>query len=130
MATLLAEGIVRLGLNEYDLIVPIPIHWSRRCVRGFNQAEVLCGSLSKVDRDVLSRIRRTKPQVQLSREARMHNLIGAFRARDQVEGKTILLVDDVLTSGETARECAKALKQAGAKEIAALAFAGEPPPQI
>jgi ComF family protein len=125
MAAMLAEGIVRLGLNRYDLVVPIPIHWSRLCTRGFNQAEVLTAELDKVDRTALVRVRRTKPQARLSREARMHNLVDAFRARHSVEGKSVLLIDDVLTSGETARECAKALKQAGAGEVAALAFAGE-----
>jgi ComF family protein len=129
MAALMAEGILRLGLHQYDVVVPIPIHWSRLCSRGFNQAELLCAGLERVDHKALIRVRRTKPQAQLSREARMHNLIGAFRARASVQGKTVLLIDDVLTSGETARECAKALRRAGAKDVAALAFAGEPHPQ-
>jgi ComF family protein len=125
MASLMAEGIARLGLSQYDLVVPIPIHWSRRCTRGFNQADVLASNLENVDRNALIRVRRTKPQARLSREDRMQNLVGAFRARGRLDGKSILLVDDVLTSGETARECAKALVQAGAKEVAAVAFAGE-----
>jgi ComF family protein len=125
MASLLAEGVERLGLQRYDFVVPIPIHWSRRCLRGFNQSEILAEGLTGVRLDALVRVRRTKPQVQLSREDRMHNLAGAFRARPVVAGHSVLLVDDVLTSGQTARECAKALAEAGATEIAAVAFAGE-----
>lgn len=128
LSGMIAEGAERLGLLNHDLVVPIPIHWSRRCMRGFNQSELLCERLPHVSRDALFRIKRTKPQAQLSRDARMVNLVGAFRARPVVAGKSVLLVDDVLTSGHTARECAKALMQAGAKEVAVLAFAGEPEP--
>jgi competence protein ComFC len=127
LSKMMAEGMARLGFQNYDLIVPIPIHWSRRCMRGFNQSELLAESLPNLCRDGLDRIRRTKPQAQLSRAARQNNLVGAFRARPKVAGKSILLIDDVLTSGQTARECAKALKEAGAKDIAILAFAGETP---
>ena len=56
----------------------------------------------------------------------MHNLEGAFRASTEVAGKSILLIDDVVTSGQTSRECAKALAEAGATGIVALTFAGEP----
>ncbi|HWA82798.1 MAG TPA: phosphoribosyltransferase family protein, partial [Fimbriimonadaceae bacterium] len=103
-----------------------PIHWSRRCQRGFNQAELLADGLPRTCRNALFRVKRTRPQARLSREERMHNLAGAFRAsRAVVEGKSVLLIDDVLTSGQTARECAKALASAGATEIAVLAFAGD-----
>lgn len=124
MAGMLADGIDRLGLGGYDLVVPVPIHWSRRCMRGFNQSEILAAGIEGVRTDVLRRIRRTKPQTRLSREARMHNLRGAFRASPMVQGKTVLLVDDVLTSGQTVWECARALADAGAAEVAAIAFAG------
>lgn len=126
MAALMKEGVDRLGLMHYDIAVPIPIHWSRRCLRGFNQSELLAESLPRVRLDAVARIKRTKPQVRMSKDERMHNLVGAFRARRKVvEGKSILLIDDVLTSGHTARECAKALADAGAKEVSVLAFAGE-----
>ncbi|HVT12698.1 MAG TPA: phosphoribosyltransferase family protein [Fimbriimonadaceae bacterium] len=126
MAEMMTEGLERLGLQHYDLLVPIPIHWSRRCQRGFNQSELLAEYLPRTCKSALFRVKRTKPQARLSREERMHNLAGAFRAnRSVVEGKSILLVDDVLTSGQTARECAKALADAGATDIAVLAFAGE-----
>ena len=117
------QGYEHLGLGS-DLTVPVPIHWSRRCVRGFNQAEALVRTFPNVT-GALARIRRTRPQVGLSREERVRNLAGAFRADPIVEGKRILLVDDVLTSGQTARECAKALRDAGAIEVGVLAFCGE-----
>jgi ComF family protein len=119
---------VRLGYDrlslEPDLVVPVPIHWSRRCNRGFNQAELLCDDLPWV-RGALVRVRRTRPQVGLSREERARNLDGAFLAMPVVSGQRVLLVDDVLTSGQTARECAKALRAAGAVEVGILAFCGE-----
>jgi ComF family protein len=124
LAQMLADGIQRVGLTHYDLVVPIPIHWSRRCTRGFNQSELLCEAVC-FDARVLSRIRRTRPQARLDREARMHNLVGAFAASPQVAGMSVLLVDDVLTSGHTARECARALADAGATKVAALALTGE-----
>lgn len=125
LAALLAEAQSRLGLDQYDLVVPIPIHWSRRCVRGFNQSELLCERMPAVDRRIVRRIRRTKPQASLTREQRLTNLEGAFRADASVARKSVLLVDDVLTTGHTARECARALIEAGAAEVAALALAGE-----
>lgn len=124
LSIMMAEGIERLGLTQYDMFVPVPIHWSRWSVRGFNQADLLCEKLEGVEWP-LKRIRRTRQQAGLSREARMSNLFGAFRADHSVSGKSILLVDDVFTSGYTMRECAKTLREAGAVRVGALAFAGE-----
>jgi ComF family protein len=114
----------RFGL-EWDLVAPVPIHWSRRAHRGFNQAEILAERLGGRD-DVLSRTRKTRPQVGLPREERLTNLVGAFAASPEVRGQSVMLVDDVLTSGGTAKECAKALLEQGAKEVGILTFAGEP----
>jgi ComF family protein len=125
MAEMMLQGSERLGLSNFDLVVPVPIHWSRRSMRGFNQSELLAEKLPGVCRSALVRRRRTRAQARLSREERIDNLAGAFRARPIVSGKSVLLVDDVLTSGETARECARALAASGATEIAILAFAGE-----
>jgi ComF family protein len=126
LAALMRDGYERLALDP-DLIVPVPIHPSRRRARGFNQAELLCEALPKgrVDRMSLRRIRRTRPQVGLSREERLKNLDGAFLATPSAAGKRVLLVDDVVTSGGTARACAQALRAAGAIEVGILAFAGE-----
>jgi ComF family protein len=107
-----------------DRVIPVPIHFTRRCTRGFNQSELLCDSIEipRAQRSLL-RIRRTPPQVGLSHDRRRTNLIGAFRAMPEVAGQRILLVDDVITTGTTARECARMLRQAGAARIYVLAFA-------
>ena len=111
-----------------DLVVPVPIHWSRQADRGFNQAELICECLPNVDKTGgLLRIRATRTQVGLSIEERLNNLNGAFSANPGVSGKSVLLVDDVMTSGQTARSCAQALREAGASEIGILSFAGNRP---
>ncbi|MEQ1822816.1 MAG: ComF family protein [Fimbriimonadaceae bacterium] len=108
---------------KYDLAIPVPIHWSRRCLRGFNQSELLSTKIPRVSAGLL-RFRRTKPQVGLSAEERLENLRGAFRANESLKGKSVLIVDDVITSGGTIIECARALKNAGAIEVNAIAFCG------
>ncbi len=109
---------------EVDLIAPVPIHRSRLSWRGFNQAESLCERLPKhlVGQDLV-RIKRTSPQVKLSPEQRSANLVGAFKCPTDIEGKRVLLVDDVFTTGATAAECARALKAAGANWVGVLVFA-------
>lgn len=123
MAATLRREANALGLGA-DFVVPVPIHWSRRAGRGFNQAELLASQF-KVESAALTRIRRTRPQVGLSRVERARNLAGAFRAAPLVQGRSVLLIDDVLTSGQTAHECATALRAAGAAEVGILAFCGE-----
>ncbi len=126
MAARLARFAQGLGLDDADGIVPVPIHWTRRFHRGFNQSELLCQGLDsgRVQPHWLRRIRATRQQVGLSPDERRRNLAGAFRASPEVAGRSILLVDDVITSGHTIGECAKALAEAGAVRITALAFAG------
>ncbi|MEQ1935165.1 MAG: ComF family protein [Fimbriimonadaceae bacterium] len=114
---------IRLESLRYDFVIPVPIHWSRRCQRGFNQSELISRSLPNVSSGLL-RFKRTRPQVGLTAEQRLENLRGAFRARESVEGKSVLLVDDVITSGGTMLECARALRAAGAIEVNAIAFCG------
>lgn len=109
---------------DIDLIVPVPIHGSRLSHRGFNQALALCEKLPKeLLGDSLMRIRKTKPQVELTPEQRTTNLLGAFRCPVDLVGRRVLLVDDVFTTGATANECARALKDAGASWVGALVFA-------
>lgn len=109
------------GLIRADAVVPVPIHWSRRCERGFNQSEVLAARLESVKPDLLVRRRRTRQQVGLSAEQRTHNLSGAFRAGN-VKDLSILLLDDVVTSGGTAKECARVLKEAGAYRVDLITY--------
>jgi ComF family protein len=109
-----------------DAIVAVPIHRSRLSYRGFNQAEGLCARLPKELRaDHLMRIRKTRPQVELTPAQRTTNLTGAFRCDDDLQGQRVLLVDDVFTTGATASECAKALRDAGANWVGVLCFAAK-----
>jgi ComF family protein len=112
--------------EHFDCIVPVPLYWRRRLQRGFNQAELLAGGLSRstgipVVR-ALRRAQATPTQAGLSNSARRRNVSGAFRSRS-VAGQRILLIDDVMTTGSTATACALALKRAGAKRVALLTVA-------
>ncbi len=124
MSALIADAYHRFGLDDYDLAVPVPIHWTRRFHRGFNQSELLAEKLpsEKLDAALTARIRATPAQATLSPAERRENIRGAFKADRKVEGKAVVLIDDVFTSGYTARECAKALREAGAVEVVSLTF--------
>lgn len=124
MAAQLAAFAETLRFDETNLFVPVPIHWSRRYLRGFNQSELLSEALPNVDRHVLLRRRATRQQVGLSPEERRHNLDGAFECRKKLDGASVVLVDDVITTGYTVEECARVLKNAGALNVVAIAFAG------
>ena len=112
--------------EAFDAVVPVPLYWRRRLQRGFNQAELLAKGLSRrtgipVVR-ALGRVRPTPTQAGLSNSARRQNVARAFHSRS-VQGKRILLIDDVMTTGATATSCALALKQAGARRVALLTVA-------
>ncbi|MBC8064693.1 MAG: ComF family protein, partial [Chlorobia bacterium] len=94
---------------------------------GFNQAEALALKLprEKLALQLLTRVRATRPQVGLRGEERSRNLVGAFQASSGVAGKTILLIDDVTTSGHTGDQCAIALLKAGATKVGLLTLTGE-----
>lgn len=125
MSKLMEEA--RATLPYHDLIVPVPIHPSRRRMRGFNQSDLLCKAMPKdlVFEALVVRVKKTKPQVELSATQRRANLAGAFTATAQVKGKVVLIVDDVVTTGGTAIACAEALRAAGAIEVGLLSFCGE-----
>lgn len=127
LAELIRDGYERFDLHDYDAIVPIPIHWRRRVWRGFNQAEALASQLpqDRVRLELLVRVKATKPQVKLTREERMTNLIGAFEASPEVRDQSILLIDDVRTSGHTSEQCALALLEKGAERVGLLTLTGE-----
>lgn len=116
--------------KEIDFLVPVPLHPKRLRERGFNQALLLAGVLSKfweipVSRCNLQRIRWTEPQTRLSMEDRVRNVRGAFAVHQPqlFRDRKMILVDDVYTTGSTVIECARALKRAGAGEILVVTVA-------
>jgi ComF family protein len=119
-------------LEEADLLIPIPLHRTRLAARRFNQAMALAQSVSShcgvpVDGLTLERTRRTPPQVGLSRMQRAANMQGVFRVgperKQVIEGRRIVLVDDVLTSGATTNAAARTLLRAGAAQVDLIVFA-------
>src|SRR5580704_15107116 len=115
-----------------DLIVPEPLHWRRQWSRRFNQSALLADVIAKASRlpvshRALKRRKATAQQVGLARTERAQNVQGAFgvrsRARREVAGRRLLLVDDVLTSGATTEACTRALLRAGAASVDVLVFA-------
>lgn len=127
MARLMRDAYDEHALDTYEAIVPMPIHWKRRAERGFNQAEALCRHLpeDRIDLKLVRRIRNTTPQAELSRAERLVNLRDAFQASPVSASRSVLIVDDVMTTGGTGFACAQALKDAGAGKVALLAFCGE-----
>jgi len=131
----LAEPMAKDMLRAYEKIlptgaetvVPVPMHPKRLKKRPYNQSEVLAGfiveRLNLPMRSALVRLRNTEQQSKLEDEERKRSLKGAFRADNSVSGMRVLLVDDVYTTGETARECAKALQEAGAISVSLLVYA-------
>lgn len=120
---------VQLQALGAELVVPIPLHWIRRWWRGYNQSEALARSLAKglnlpCRPGGLCRVRSTPFQTQQDAGARRQNVRQAFRARPrQVKGQTVLLVDDVMTTGSTASEAAAALRKAGARRVVVAVLA-------
>src|SRR5262245_9546143 len=107
-----------------SVFVPVPLHWTRRWRRGFNQSEILAGALAHKLRipprpSWLRRTHRTAPQTRQTPAQRRSNVHNAFTIRRGLDltGQTVLLVDDVLTSGATAHEAARALRRAKPEQI-------------
>lgn len=125
----LAWRDARLAGQTFDGIVPVPLHPLRQRERGFNQAEILAREVVRLGKgpllEVLRRTRDTETQTHFDRRQRMENLRDAFTLRQNatVQGKHLLLVDDVLTTGSTLDECARVLIQAGAASVCALTVA-------
>lgn len=113
-----------------DILVPVPLHPHRLRQRGFNQAEILARRLSRLSRldlqtKALIKVRDAAPQTTLSGEDRRSNLRGAYAVRGGrlIQGKTVILVDDVFTTGATMEECSRVLREAGAGEVRAVSIA-------
>jgi ComF family protein len=121
-------------LEPHDWVLPLPLSAERLQTRGFNQAWELASALARLsqtpaksDARLLLRVKHTRPQSQLKREARLANVKGAFQIDPLrvagVEGRRVLLVDDVMTSGASLFTAAQALREAGAAQITAVVLA-------
>ncbi|MHC4231196.1 MAG: ComF family protein [Planctomycetota bacterium] len=129
LATMLRQAITATHLPEQiDIVVPVPLHWRRRIKRGFNQSYLLAKELRLSQIPIstdLVRVRHTKQQWDLNSAQRRRNVKGAFGVRKGhlFGDKTVALIDDIITSGATLAECAKTLKQAGARKVIASVLA-------
>ena len=115
-----------------DALIPVPLHWRRLWARRFNQSAVLAKTISQetgvpIAGAALKRVKATAQQVGLSQADRALNVQGAFRVpaecKGEVAGRSLVLIDDVLTSGATSDACARALLRAGARNVDVLVFA-------
>jgi ComF family protein len=133
LGRMLGNGILNaVGEKPIDMSIPVPLHRARYRERGFNQSELLCRGIHEttgvpVASSVLHRVRHTQSQTTLSSEDRKLNMRDAFAAARRgsvsITEKRILLVDDVITTGATIRECAAVLRRGGADSIIACSVA-------
>jgi ComF family protein len=119
-----------IPLTNFDCLIPIPIHSVKHREREFNQTELLCHLIGKefaipVNASSLVRMKNTRPQAFLDEKERWTNVQGAFKIRKPLElkNKSILLVDDLMTTGATACEAAKMCRKAGAIKVSILTLA-------
>ena len=130
LGRMLAEafGDLSLGFAHGPIVViPVPLYVKKARQRGFNQSELIARSALKLlsgggfelNAEVLKRCRETKSQIGLSRHQRRENMRGAFVAAkpEEIAGREVLLVDDVMTTGTTVSECARVLRRAGASKV-------------
>lgn len=135
----LSDTFVKLLLNnkkicgffkKYDIIIPVPMYPKKQIQRGYNQSELIAEKLAKklsIDcaKDVLCKHKQTKMQSSLDKKSRESNVKDAYKCenKQKINAKRVVVFDDIYTTGSTARECSKVLKQAGAKEVAVLTLA-------
>jgi ComF family protein len=128
LGALMAEHVTGARLPTAHVVIPVPLHYRRLRERGYNQSELLAAEVSRhlrlpVRSDVLVRRQATEAQSGLTLEVRRANVRGAFATVRSLAGQTVLLVDDVLSTGFTASECARVLRQAGAAQVVVLTAA-------
>ena len=131
---LLAKWLYLAGKDIFtagaDIIIPIPLHYTRLLKRKYNQSAILAKELSvltgiEVEYNILKKIRRTLPQAKCNKTERKRNVKDAFAvlSAEKIKGKRIILIDDIFTTGSTMKECAKILLKAGAMSVDALTVA-------
>ena len=130
IGSLTCQSAVVGQLSEPEVVVPVPLHITRLRSRGFNQSQLLAAACfphwrSRIKVDLLQRHLQTVPQTSLSGRARRSNLKNAFSVRcpQLVQGRDVLLVDDVFTTGSTLSECAAVLLREGAERVEAITLA-------
>jgi ComF family protein len=135
LAPAMGRWMARAGqelLDEADVLVPVPLHWRRAWSRRYNQSGALARSIERqsgvrVASEALRRVRPTQQQIGLSKPQRASNVQGAFKVADdrqsEIQGRRVILIDDVLTSGATVDACARALLRAKAARVDVLVFA-------
>lgn len=128
LANPMGKLFLNLEMPECDGIIPVPLSKSALRERGFNQSLLMAKVISKklktpLYMDMLLKRKDTLPQVGLNAKERRKNLRGAFKASGKINKLRLLLLDDVMTTGATARECSKTLMRAGAKEVIVITLA-------
>ena len=125
---IMADYAEKNALCGFDMVTAVPLHKNRMRQRGYNQSDIpaamVASRLNTPCVSALERVVDTKPQNFLSREERLKNIKRAFAVRDKeaIKGKSILLIDDIYTTGATVNECAKVLKKNGASRVEFLTF--------
>jgi ComF family protein len=131
LSQLLIKAINFRKLEKKFILIPVPLHKIRKAERGYNQTELLVDEISKeigfpIIKNKLLRIKNKAPQITLSGAERRNNVKGIFKfngGAEKIKNKNIILVDDVFTTGSTLEECAKILRENGAKEVWGLVLA-------
>jgi len=134
LARLMLAALQREPINSADLIIPVPLHPSRERERGFNQATLLARQLSGLSKlpcdehSVVRRVHTERHRAGMDSRARRESVSDAFAVRhpDLIQGRRVLLIDDVFTTGATVSACSFVLKKAGAEEVFVLTVARPP----